>query len=69
MSSNLKSMVYYSNPVFKKSADHFSQLIYSWRLLPFLGRKGGRRTFIFFFMLFLTIISTQRIYSGGLPSN
>lgn len=48
MSSDLRSLAYCSNPVFKKSTDHFSQLIYSWLLLPFQGRKGERRTFIFF---------------------
>lgn len=55
MSSDLKSMAYCSNPVFKKSADHFSQLIYSWLLLSFQGRKENRITFIFFLYIFFSL--------------
>lgn len=68
MSSDLRTMAYCSNPVFKKSADHFSQLIYSWLLLPFQGRKGDRRTFIFFLyvIFFLSIIPDNHFHTKNI---
>lgn len=48
MSSDLRSMAYCSNPVFKKSDDHFSQLIYSWLLLPSKEGKGIEELLFFF---------------------